>query len=133
MFLMDTNALFAALHRTNAHHPSVMHWLAATERHASCGMTQVGTFRLLLTPSAMNGNPLGPVEAHEILAEFTRSSKHAFVMCPPLSRAIVGQTRGHNAAVDDYLVQIASDADCRLATLDRALVARWPERTFLIN
>jgi predicted nucleic acid-binding protein len=43
------------------------------------------------------------------------------------------ETNGHNAAVDDYLVQIASNAGCRLATLDRALATRWPERTVLIN
>lgn len=133
MFLMDTNALFAALYETNVHHRSVTQWLTTTERYASCGMTQIGTFRLLLTPSAMCGKPLEPEEAHVMLTRFTCSAKHTFVMCLPLSRLIVGQTQGHNAAVDDYLVQIASDAGCRLATLDRALATRWPERTFLIN
>lgn len=58
---------------------------------------------------------------------------HKFVACPPLSSSMVGKTNGHNAAVDDYLVQIASNAGCRLATLDRALATRWPERTLSIN
>lgn len=81
----------------------------------------------------MRGNPLEPATAPVVLAEFTRSVKHTFVMCPPLSRAIVGQTRGHNAAVDDYLVRIASAAGCRLATLDRALARRWPGHAVLIE
>lgn len=132
MFLMDTNALFATLHKTSVHHAPVMRWLATAERYASCGVTQIGTFRLLLTPAAMNGSPLRPAMAHEVLADFTGTQRHMFLMCPPLSNALVGQTGGRQAAVDDYLVQIADAAGCRLATLDRALATRWPERTFLI-
>lgn len=133
MFLLDTNVLFAALYNISDHHPTVTRWLTSTERYASCGWTQISTFRLLLMPNTMHGRPLKPAAAHNVLAEFTGTSKHTFVMCLPLSRTIVGQTRGHNASVDDYLVQIASDAGCKLATLDRALATRWPERTFLIN
>jgi predicted nucleic acid-binding protein len=132
MFLMDTNALFAALHEPNIHNAVVMRWLTTIDRYASCGMTQIGTFRLLLTPASMSGIPLKPRLAHEALADFTHSARHYFLMCPPLSDAIVGQTLGHRAAADDYLVQIANASGCRLATLDRALAARWPERTVLI-
>ena len=131
MFLMDTNALFAALHKVHIHHGPVMRWLATTERYASCGMTQIGTFRLLLTPAAMSGCPLEPESAHEVLADFIGTERHLFFMCPPLNK-LVGQTRGHKAAADDYLVQIASAEGCKLATLDRALATRWPERTLLI-
>lgn len=133
MFLMDTNALFATLHKTSVHHIAAMRWLAMAERYASCGVTQIGTFRLLLTPAAMNGSPLKPAMAHEVLADFTSTQRHLFLMCPPLSNTLVGQTSGHQAAADDYLVQIADAAGCKLATLDRALATRWPERTLLIS
>jgi predicted nucleic acid-binding protein len=133
MFLMDTNVLFAALHKVHIHHPSVLRWLVTTDRYATCGMTQIGTFRLLLTSAAMSGNPLQPTLAHEVLADFTSTERHAFIACPPLSDAIVGQTKGHRAAFDDYLVQVADAAGCRLATLDRALTTRWPERALLIS
>lgn len=81
----------------------------------------------------MHGNPLKPAAAHETIRGFTRCTRHTYIACPAISSSIVGQTRGHNAAVDDYLVQIASDAGCKLATLDRALATRWPEHTFLIS
>jgi hypothetical protein len=110
-----------------------MKWLETIDQHASCGLTQIGTFRLLLTPAPMHGKPLKPAAAHESMARFTNRRQHKFVPCPALSNSIVGKTNGHNAAVDDYLVQIAGGAGCRLATLDRALAVRWPEHTFLIH
>lgn len=133
MFLLDVNALFATLAETHIASPSVMRWLQATERYASCGVTQLGAFRLLIQPAPMRGRPLTPADAHAAIIRFTSNARHVFVPCPALSSSIVGQTAGHKAAADDYYVQIASDSGCRLATLDRALAARWPERTFLIS
>ena len=133
MYLLDINVLFAALSKTHKAHQIVNRWLQTIDEHASCGLTQIGTFRLLLTPAPMYGNPLDPADAHESIMDFTGRRHHKFVACPALSCSVVGRTNGHNAAVDDYLVQIANDAGCRLATLDRALATRWPERTFLIN
>jgi predicted nucleic acid-binding protein len=133
MFLLDVSVLFAALNRAHKAHHTVTRWLETVDRDASCGLTQIGTFRLLLTPTPMHGRPMKPAAAHEIITDFTRRRHHTFVACPALSGAMVGRTNGHNAAVDDYLVQIASEAGCRLATLDRALATRWPERTFLIH
>lgn len=133
MFLLDINVLFAVLNKTHGAHSSVMTWLETIDQHASCGVTQIGTFRLLLTPAPMRGKPLRPAAAHESMARFTGLRHHRFVACPAVSSSIVGRTNGHQAAVDDYLVQIASNAGGRLATLDRALAARWPERTFLVH
>jgi predicted nucleic acid-binding protein len=132
-FLLDVSVLFAALNSSHGAHQAVTRWLGTIHQHASCGLTQLGTFRLLLTPTPMHGKPLNPVAAHETIADFTGCRQHKFVACPALSSSIVGKTNGHKAAVDDYLVQIASAAGCRLATLDRALAIRWPERAFLIN
>jgi predicted nucleic acid-binding protein len=133
MFLLDVNALFAILAKTHIASAAVKRWLQTTDRFASCGMTQLGAFRLLLQTSPMHGQPLTRADAHAALARFTCHRRHVFLPCPALSSSIVGQTAGHKAAVDDYYVQVASDAGCRLATLDRALATRWPERTFLIN
>lgn len=133
MFLLDVSVLFAALNRTHRAHQTVTRWLGTIDQHASCGLTQIGTFRLLLTPTPMHGNPMKPAAAHDTIADFTGRKQHKFVACLALSSSIVGKTNGHKAAFDDYLVQIANDAGCRLATLDRALATRWPERTLLIN
>lgn len=133
MFLLDTNVLFAAIHQAHVHHVSVNHWLAATERYATCGLTQIGTFRLLLMDAPMHGSPLDAADAHAVLAGFTSAERHTFLPCPTLSRGFVGQTSGHKAAFDDYLVQIAHVTGCKLATLDRPLTSRWPEHTLLVS
>ena len=133
MFLMDVNALFAALNETHVAYASVIQWLKTVDRYASCGLTQIGTFRLLLTPAAMLNRPLRPADAHRAIARFTGTKRHILAPCPALSNTIVGQTPGHKAAVDDYLVQVADAAGCKLVTLDHALATRWPERTLLIS
>ena len=133
MFLMDVNALFAALDKDHSAHVVVTRWLKTIDRYATCGMTQINTFRLLLTPPAMRYQPLTATDAHAVINRFTGATRHVFIPCPAISNSIVGQTRGHKAAMDDYLVQIAEAGGCRLATLDRALAGRWPERAWLIN
>lgn len=133
MFLLDVNVLFARLATTHIASVAVKRWLQNAGLYATCGMTQLGAFRLLLQTAPMRGQPLARIEAHAAIARFTDTRRHVFLPCPALSRSIVGQTGGHKAAVDDYYVQIASDAGCRLATLDCALATRWPERTFLIH
>jgi predicted nucleic acid-binding protein len=133
MFLLDVNVLFARLSQTHVASVAVKRWLQTADVYATCGMTQLGAFRLLLQTSPMRGEPLTRADAHTAIARFTSNQRHIFLPCPALASSIVGQTGGHKAAVDDYYVQIASDAGCRLATLDRALATRWPERTFLIH
>lgn len=133
MFLLDVNVMFAALNEAHADHPKITRWLFSIERHASCGLTQIGTFRLLINPSAMLDRPLTSSDAHRAFARFTNNERHTFIPCPPLSSADVGQTQGYRAAFDDYLVQIANDAGYSVVTMDRALATRWPGRTFLIN
>lgn len=132
MFLLDTNVLFAAMFQAHARHESVGGWLADVPRFATCGLTQIGVFRLLLMDVSMHGHPLEPADAHTVLADFTRDERHAFLSCAELSTAFVGKTSGHKAAFDDYLVQIAQSGGCKLATLDRALVSRWGAHTVLV-
>jgi predicted nucleic acid-binding protein len=134
MFLLDTNVLFAAVFQAHAHHETVSRWLATAERYATCGLTQIGTFRLLLTAEATNYSPLTPADAHAVLTDFARAERHIFPStCPGPSPEFVGQTTGHKAAFDDYLVQIAHAACCKLATLDRALTRRWDRHTVLMQ
>jgi predicted nucleic acid-binding protein len=81
----------------------------------------------------MNGSPLDPKEAHEVIAQFTGNPRHRFVPCPGISKAMVGKTSGSNAAFDDYLVQVAQDAGLKLATLDTRLATRWREETYVVR
>lgn len=133
MFLLDTNVLFAAIYQAHIHHAQVSRWLTAEERYATCGLTQIGAFRLLIMPKAMHDSPLDPITAHEVLSDFSNSERHAFLACPAPSASFVGQTSGHKAAFDDYFVQIASHAGYKVATLDSGLTNRWPAHTLLIG
>lgn len=133
MFLLDTNVLFAAICQAHIHHEQVSRWLTAEERYATCGLTQIGAFRLLIMPQAMHDSPLDPVAAHEVLADFSNSERHTFLACPAPSDTFVGQTSGYKAAFDDYLVQIAYQAGYKVATLDRPLANRWPDHTLLTD
>ena len=133
MFLLDTSVLFAAVYQAHALHEGVSRWLAIGERYATCGLTQIGVFRLLLMDAPMHGCPLVVADAHSVVADFTRTDRHTFLSCPPISPHYVGQTTGNKAAFDDYLVQIARTADCTLVTLDRPLANRWPANTLLLQ
>ncbi len=134
MFLPDTNVLFAAVYQAHIHHYPANRWLMAAERYATCGLTQVGAFRLLLTKAATNNYPLEVADAHAVLADLANSERHVFLAtCSALSEEFVGQTPGPKAAFDHYLVQIACSVDCKLATFDRALTNRWSAHTVLIQ
>jgi predicted nucleic acid-binding protein len=76
MVLLDTNVLFAAVFQAHAHHETVSRWLATAERYATCGLTQIGTFRLLLTAEATNYSPLTPADAHAV--RFFQLGGHGF-------------------------------------------------------
>jgi len=41
--------------------------------------------------------------------------------------AIVGRARGHKQVMDFWLVQLARQEGCKLATLDEGTLANWPD------
>jgi hypothetical protein len=82
---------------------------------------------------SMHGHPLRCADAHLLLADFTNVERHHLLVSPAVSSQFVGQTTGHKAAFDDYLVQIATTAGYALATFDRALTKRWPSLAMLIS
>lgn len=134
MFLLDTNVLFAAVFQSHSCHHVASRWLTNVDKYATCGLTQIGVFRLLLTPEATNRSPLAPVDAHAVLADLMRDERHMFLSdCAAPKPEFVGRTAGSKAAFDDYLVQLAYAANCKLATLDRALTRRWQKHSLLIQ
>lgn len=133
MVLLDTNILFSAMFAAHERHESVHEWLSSLKRFGTCGMTQIGAFRLLLNDIPMHGHPLDPVDAHAVIADFVRDERHTFISCGPISPDFVGKTSGHRASFDDYLVQVAHAAGGKLATADRRLVSRWPTHTLLVE
>ncbi|HEU4653411.1 MAG TPA: PIN domain-containing protein [Steroidobacteraceae bacterium] len=133
MFLLDTNVAFAAVHRAHEHHLIVDRWLRSQTRFATSGLTQIGLFRLLIAEAPMHRSPLKPEDAHRVVNALTSSDRHTFLGSSPISKEFVGQTAGHRAAFDDYLVQTAHTAGYKLITLDRAIVNRWPTQACLLD
>ncbi len=133
MPLLDINGAFAAVNQSHQDHERMTRWLDQQRDFATCGLTQIGVFRLLLTEAAMSGHPLEADQAHAVLASLVDDPKHRFVASEPIDPNFVGKTAGQRAAFDDYLVQIAQNATCKLATFDRPLTRRWPKHTLLIH
>ena len=131
MLLIDTNIFFAGVFTAHARHKPVTQWLRSVDEFATCGLTQIGVFRLLLTDAAMHSRPLAPADAHAVIADFLADARHTFLAIGPISESFVGRTIGSKAAFDDYLIQIAAQSNCRLATSDKAIVSRWPEHSML--
>ena len=131
--LLDTGALFAALNQAHTCHAKMTRWLAGATHYSTCGLTQIGAFRLFLLEAAMQGYPLSSNEAHQVVARFTEAARHRFLPCPPIAAKFVGRTEGNRAAFDDYLVQIARDAGTKLVTLDTRLGTRWRDQTEVIH
>jgi predicted nucleic acid-binding protein len=131
VLLIDTNIFFAAVFKAHSRHTPVIRWLESIDQFSTCGLTQIGVFRLLLNDAAMHGRPLAPPDAHAVIADFVADSRHAFLASGPVSKQFVGQTSGSKAAFDDYLIQVAAQSNCKLATSDKAVVNRWPEHSTL--
>lgn len=131
--LLDTGTLFAAVFEAHANHVRVMKWLEGVPGFSTCGLTQIGAFRLLLTDAAMNGAPLAPSDAHRVIGHVTALPRHRLLPCPQIGSEFVGQTSGSSAAFDDYLVQIAVNGSTKLATLDTRLATRWRAHAHVIR
>ena len=91
MFLLDTGVAFAAVFQAHQSHAAVSAWLKNIDHFATCGMTQIGAFRLLLHDGAMHGSPLSPPDAHAVLEDLISDKRHVLLSCPTLSREFVAR------------------------------------------
>lgn len=82
-----------------------------------------------MNPQVMNQNPLDARQAWETLDDFVRE------VAPELARSteprdeFIKRSEHHRDVQDFYLIQLAVDAGCRLATHDVRLCEKWPEDT----
>ncbi len=119
-YLLDVNALVAALWSTHEHHARVHRWLAARaigDTTLTCNLTELGFIRVI---NAAYGVPIE--EARVALAEFRRKAGIAYLEATPSPlETLPAWTRSHKQVMDAYLVALAHHQGAQLATLDRGI------------
>lgn len=119
-YLLDVNALVAALWAAHVHHARVHEWLRSRGKSdvvLSCGLTEAGFIRVINAAYAI------PVaDAKAAVRAFCREAAVEFIaQTPPPRDALPAWVRGHQQVMDGYLIAIAESAGAQLATLDRGI------------
>lgn len=130
-WLLDGNVLVATALADHPHHQRVRHWRAATSNDtiATCPVTE-GT---LLRIHMMQARDASVAAAWAALASIRAHPRHVF-WPDNFSYTEISPTRitGHRQITDSWLAELARRRGGKLATLDEALSALWPEVTMLI-
>lgn len=126
--LLDANVLIALTIAEHEHHALASEWLATVDRFALCPIVEGALVRFLVRMGE------SAQTAAAVLAAVRRSDRSSF-WPDTLSYAEVDLTgvRGHRQVTDTYLAALARHHQSQLATLDRALAARFPDVCLLIT
>lgn len=130
-WLFDGNVLVAGTLADHPHHQRIRRWRLETsaDRFATCPVTEGTLLRLHMQfardkSAAAAWVALESVHAHP---------KHVFWK-ESLAYLEIDPTRltGHRQVTDSWLAELARRKGGKLATLDEALAALWPDSTCLI-
>ncbi len=111
-YLLDVNALLAAIIRNHPHHSLADNWVR-DKQLVLCPICQVGFLRISTHPRVYN---LAMTLAEEALRDFTAKNRAQFIS-DDLSAARLGATSS-DAVTDFYLAELAQGHQLKLATLD---------------
>ena len=119
-YLLDVNALVAALWATHVHNARVHAWLDSRpdgDSVLTCGVTEVGFIRVINAAYAV---PIADAKA--ALRAFREKGGLEFLVGSPSPVAVLpAWPRNHKQVMDAYLVGIAEHHGSHLATLDRGI------------
>ena len=127
--LLDGNVLVALALRDHPHRDRCLRWFAEIRSFATCPVTE-GT---LLRVHMQHAEDKSAAAAWRTLETYRRHPKHVFWQ-ENFSYTEIDPTRltGHRQVTDAWLADLARRKGGKLATLDEALSALWPESTVLI-
>lgn len=119
-YLLDVNALVAALWSAHEHHARIHRWIAAlpeADAVLTCGLTEIGFIRVI---NAAYGVPVAVAKV--ALVEFRQRAEIEYLeaMPSPLD-ALPTWAHSHKQVMDAYLIAIAEHHGAKLATLDRGI------------
>jgi len=130
-WLLDGNVLVAMSLNGHPHHHRVHAWLATVrkDKFATCPVTEGTLLRLHM----QQANDKTPGAAWIVLSDLHAHTKHTF-WPDNFSYTEISPTRltDHRQITDSWLAELAKRNGGKLATLDEALSALWPESTMLV-
>lgn len=136
-YLLDNDVFLAAIYAGHVHHRHTRKWLDA-HKAAGWGIateTWLAAARLLMNPSVMGSGSLRAEEALEVIDNELKGRHPGKVVLAPRrpDRSLLNTAMGHRQIMDIWLVQIARDTGCRLATRDAGNLAHWPDDTVAVD
>ena len=132
MTLVDVNVWLAAIWARHARHPVAKRWVDGQDDElAFCRVTESALLRLVTNPAVTGRDARTRRRAWDLLLELQSDPRIRFVAEPaglaPLWIAFSKRDdRSHLLWTDDYLAAFAQASSMPLATLDRAMRARYP-------
>jgi toxin-antitoxin system PIN domain toxin len=114
-YLLDVNALLAAILAVHSRHEVADTWLRR-KLLATCPLSELGFLRISTHPKAYN---LSMAIARQALEAFVKAHKVEFV--PADLPAIESGAHKSEAVTDSYLAEFAARRGMKLATLDTGI------------
>lgn len=111
-YLLDVNALLAAIIQHHPHHETANRWLKGKSL-ALCPISELGFIRIGTQPKAYN---LAMAIAKEALSDFVEKHRVEFVPADLSASDINAKTSDH--VTDTYLAELAARHKMKLATFD---------------
>ena len=128
-YLLDGNVLVALAIHNHVHRERCLRWFQQVRHFATCPVTE-GTLLRLHMILAENHNAAA---AWRTLETYRAHPRHVY-WAENFSYTEIAPTRltGHRQITDSWLAELARRNRAKLATLDEALAALWPEVAVLV-
>ena len=127
--LLDSSIMIAASIAEHVHYRRVQDWLEQTSHFASCPITQGALIRHMCGPQV----GVSISDAKAMLRTIVSSPKHTFWPDDVSYLALPERgLRGHKQVTDFYLAALTGKNGGKLATMDKALAASFPDVCELI-
>jgi uncharacterized protein len=126
--LLDANVLIALFDASHVHHVRCSNWFSSQKRMSLCALTELSVLRW--------GFRVDPKNGRGAAVAFLEALSQKLDYLDQLPRPMQldwNLIYGHKQVTDSFLVQIAKQANQRVATLDRGLFAVHGECVLLIN
>lgn len=117
-FLLDVNALVAALCPASSHHAAFNAWAAQHQPadFASCAITELGFVRVASVAFGFSIN-----DSRKLLQAFRRKGPRYIASLPSPADRLPAWASRHNHTTDAYLCAIAAELGVQLATFDAGI------------
>jgi hypothetical protein len=114
-YLLDVNALIAAIWTDHVHHPTADAWIKGKSL-AICPLSELGFLRISTHPKAFGASM---ADARKLLQGFV--AKHAVEFVGADLSALESKANKSEEVTDAYLADLAGRKNLKLATLDSGI------------